>query len=60
MIALALSKITSSTEEWQNEKAAGLSSRPSLGEQAGADFAQVALLTLNSLPNFFGLLLTPS
>jgi hypothetical protein len=26
--------------------------------QASADFAQVALLALNSLPNFFGLLLT--
>jgi hypothetical protein len=32
-------------------------SGPSLGEQASADFAQIALLTLNSLLNFFGLLL---
>jgi hypothetical protein len=37
-----------------------LSSRPSPGEQASADFTQVALLTLNSLPNFLCLLLALS
>jgi hypothetical protein len=35
------------------------SSRPSVGEQASADFAQVALLTFNPLAYFFGLLLAP-